>query len=130
MKKYVFSILIILICIIMVGCGNNKNDKFKISLDSNPTTGYKWTHKLSKKGIIKVKSSYDDSKCAEDMVGCGGQQIYEITALKPGSTTLTLTYAFVNADANKETKTAIYKITVDNNLKITEEHSGTYFNGN
>ena len=131
MKKIILSLLIVLLCVFTVGCNNNReNDSFEISLYSNSSTGYSWSEKLSEEGIVEISSRYDNSGCAEGVAGCGGQKIYTVKALKPGKVTLTLTYQFVDPDKDRDKLFAIYNITVDKNLKITEEHSGNYFEVN
>ncbi len=131
MKKIILSILIILLCVVTVGCKNEKGkDSLEISLYNNSSTGYSWSEELSEEGIVEISSSYDNSNCPKGVAGCGGQKIYTIKALKPGKVTLTLTYQFVDPDKDRDKLFAIYNITVDKNLNITEEHSGNYFEVN
>ena len=115
---------------IMTGCKTKKNDNsFEFKLASNASTGYSWNYELSKEGIVDVSYVYDDSNCKKDVVGCGGQKIYTVKALKPGKVKLSLTYSFVGTDA-KDNKTATYVITVNDDLTISETHYGTYFKEN
>lgn len=116
---------------IVTGCGDKKKedkegDSFKISLYSNSSTGYSWSYTVSNEGIIDISESYDDSNCPPENEGCGGQQVYKVKALKPGKTTISLKYSFVEPD-ERDYETAIYEITVNDDLSITETHSGTYF---
>ena len=131
MKKIIFSLLIVLLCVFTAGCNNNReNDSFEIPLYSNSSTGYSWSEELSEEGIVEISSRYDNSGCDEGVAGCGGEKIYTVKALKPGKVTLTLTYQFVDPDKDRDKLFAIYNITVDKNLNITEEHSGNYFEVN
>lgn len=137
MKKKIIIILIILVVLIAIGFmffkGNNKGSSktegstFTFSLDSNSSTGYSWKEKVSTEGIIDVSHEYDNSGCPPDAVGCGGKNVYTVKALKPGRVKLTMTYSFGDGINKKTEKTAIYRITVTDDLKISETHSGSYF---
>lgn len=133
MKKFLFSIMAVLLCITMTGCGGKKeqndSNRLKISLYSNASTGYSWSYTVSNEDIISISKYYDNSGCAKDVVGCGGNDVFTIKGLKPGKVTLSMKYAFVDPD-ERETKTAIYEITVNDDLSISETHSGTYFDEN
>lgn len=118
MKK----ILLIIILIIMTGCKQNV-EGYIIKLYSNPSTGYSWEYTLSDENIIEVSYIYDDSNCAKNIVGCGGQNIYTIKPLKPGKVKLELVYKSVNNDKIEAT----YEITVNEDMSITETHYGKYF---
>ena len=126
MKKYLILLMVIIV-LTLTACGKNnaKTDKLEISLYSNSSTGYSWSYDVSQEGIINILESYDDSNCPKDVVGCGGEVIYTVTGLKPGKVTLSLEYKFV--DGSRMEYNAIYEITVNDDLSISEEHSGTYF---
>ena len=138
MKKKIIIVLIVLAVLIAIGFmvfkinkkGSSKTEgaTFTFSLDSNSSTGYSWKEKVSVKGIIDVSHEYDNSGCPPDVVGCGGKNVYTVKALKPGRVKLTMTYSFGDGNNQKTEKTAIYKITVTDDLKISETHSGSYFN--
>ena len=128
MKKIIFGLFIVLLCVVTIGCGNKKDGStFEITLPDSASSGYKWSDELSEKGIVEVTSKTDYSSCPKNTDGCSGKQIYTLKALKPGSVTLTLTYAFFDDSKDREKYKAIYEITVDDDLKITETHSGSYF---
>ena len=125
MKRRISNIfIVILICFILVGCKDKKN--LKISLYSNGSTGYKWTYQVDKNDIIDISMKYDDSGCPPKTAGCGGHEIYTIKGIKPGKVTLSFDYSFITPD-KYPSKTAIYEITVNNDLSIKETHYGTYF---
>ncbi len=129
MSKFKLSLAIGACVLITAGAiylilANNKKD-LTISLDSNPSTGYTWVYSVSESEVVKISEDYEN-KCDAEMVGCGGKSIFTIKPLKQGKTTITFTYSRSwEEDANP--KTAIYEINVSDNLKITEKHSGSYF---
>ena len=127
-KKNKMIIIIALVCLILIGCQKNKetNKHLKISLYSNPSTGYRWTYNIDKQDIIDISKKYDNSNCSPKAEGCGGKEIYTIKGLKPGKVTLTLIYSFIEKD-KYPSKTATYEITVNDDLSITETHDGSYF---
>lgn len=129
-KKIFLSILAIFMIASMTGCKTKKqeehNNIFEISLMDNSSTGYSWKYELSEEGIIDVTYGSDYSKCPKENEGCTGRRVYTIKALKPGKVKLSLTYSFVEPDKYKK-KTAIYEITVNDDLTISETHYGTYF---
>lgn len=130
MKKIFLNLILVFAIMIMTGCKTKKNDNsFEFKLASNASTGYSWNYELSKEGIVDVSYVYDDSNCNKNVVGCGGQNVYTVKALKPGKVKLSLTYSFVGTEA-KDNKTATYVITVNDDLTVSETHYGTYFKEN
>ena len=131
MKKYLI-VLMVIIAVTLTACGKSDNneksdtkiDKLEISLYDNASTGYHWEYSVSEDGIIKIDIG-SKNDCPKDVVGCGGEAIYTITGLKPGKVTLNLEYKFV--DGSRMEYNAIYEITVNDDLSISESHSGTYF---
>ncbi len=129
-KKAILILIAIITCLCLVGCGDKKEeekkeDVLKISLYDNSSTGYTWSYTVSEEDIIEISETTDYSNCPPDVAGCGGKKIYTIKGLKPDKTTLSLDYTSIphgNTD-----KTAVYEITVDKDLNITETHSGSYF---
>ena len=121
------SIVVILVLIVVFIKALSKNNLI-IELDSNPTTGYDWTYEISDKNIIKLSESYK-SECDGEMVGCGGVKIYKVKALKSG--TLTINFKYERPwEKDENIIMATYEIKIDKNLKITQTHSGNYFNQN
>jgi len=117
MKK----IIILLAIIIITGC--KRIEKLKIELLTSPTTGYKWSYNISN-DIIEIKEEYDDSNCKKESMGCGGKNIYTITPKEQGTTTIDFEYCFVGIENCINAK---YELNIDEKLKITETHTGTYF---
>lgn len=65
---------------------------FSVTLDSNPTTGYKW--QLAKpldEGILKLVGS-EYKKPATKLVGAGGKEIWVFKATAKGRTSIRLKY--------------------------------------
>ena len=140
-KKILFSIL--LVCLLMVGCGkksstkqkeesNNNNtnvvtagDSIDIKLDSNSSTGYSWTYDLSGDDVVTLTHSYEEGENCEGLDGCGGQEIFTVTATGAGEVEFNLSYVSVTGETTAYE--ANYIITIDDDLKITETHSGSYF---
>lgn len=119
MKK----IILILTILIVTGC--KQKPKYKIELDSNPSTGYDWHYEITN-NIIDFERNYDDSNCKEGILGCGGKTIYTLTPLKKGTTTVEFKYC---RGYQEPCIKAIYEITIDKDLNITETHKGSYFLG-
>ncbi|HBM3161054.1 MULTISPECIES: protease inhibitor I42 family protein [Enterobacteriaceae] len=65
----------------------------KLSLESNPTTGYGWMIKDLPDGLIFVSGGYEQSKdCPKGAVGCGGEEVLHFIGEKKGESTLKLIY--------------------------------------
>ncbi len=128
MKRKWIIYLLLLLSVVLVGCSskNKSAESFEISLYDNSSTGYYWSYDIDNKGIVDIAESSDYSKCPSDVDGCGGEKIYKVKALKSGKVRLSLEYKS-SAHSDYETKTAVYDITVNKDLSITESHFGTYF---
>lgn len=70
-----------------VGVGEN----FKISLESNPTTGYSWTADFDET-ILKLKEDKYYSNSKPGLIGGGGRQLFTFEALLPKYAQLTMNY--------------------------------------
>lgn len=136
-KAKLFSILLVCL-LVLVGC-SKKDDKkenkkeeqkklgesFEIKLDSNSSTGYNWTYDVVGDDAVVLSYKYEDGEGCEDRVGCGGYEIYTVTASSKGKVNIKFTYARPNDDT--DSLEANYEVTVDKDLKIKETHSGSYF---
>ena len=69
------------------------NEKFKIGLESNPSTGYHWSANFDSGFLKLVKSKYIPPKDDDLIAGQPGTQKFVFKALKPGETDITLNYA-------------------------------------
>jgi len=61
----------------------------KLKIESNPTTGYKWTAKVSTDVLIIAKEDYFSSS---DLLGAGGIQEFDFEAIKAGETDIIMNY--------------------------------------
>ena len=126
MRKIIGSLLVVTSIACLTGCGaKNKGENFEFELYSNSSTGYKWEYAFTKNDIVEVKKDYK-SDCGDDMVdGCGGKDIFKIIPKKAGKTKMNLKYcSFSWNDCSKD---VTYEFTVSDDLKITEKHSGSYY---
>jgi len=78
------------------GASNNTihtsaNEKFNISLDSNPSTGYQWQIKTMDQSMVKLVSN-EYTPPTSGLVGAAGKQVLIFDALKEGNTMIVLEY--------------------------------------
>lgn len=67
---------------------------FKISLPSNPTTGYNWGVRAIPQNLVLLAMGYEQSKdCGPHMVGCSGHSVFTFRALETGKGSVALQYA-------------------------------------
>ena len=65
-------------------------EKFQIELAANATTGYQWDITNTRNPVIKLVGN--DYKVNSDLIGAGGQQIYNFIAKAKGKTKLQIIY--------------------------------------
>lgn len=66
-------------------------DEIHFSVESKPTTGYRWMIKGIPESLIFVSSDYKQSEdCKDGAVGCSGKQTFTFIAQKTGKGELTL----------------------------------------
>ena len=122
----VIVVILATICIILA-LNNNKQDAdgkvLKIEFYDNASMGNTWKYDVDNKDIVSISSKTDYSGC-EGRDGCSGKIIYSVKALKPGK--VKITFKWINYDDELQDD-AIYEITVDDDLSISEKHSGSYF---
>ena len=107
MKKYGF---IIIILIIVVGGAfwisskeeapsnelktneleTKKDDNFSVILEANPTTGYQWAIDFEADYLQLVDREY--TPASSELIGGGGDEIFNFLALKSGQTEITFSY--------------------------------------
>ncbi len=63
-------------------------DDAVLELPENPTTGYRWAFEISDSAIASVDGSQFRPRSSQ--MGSGGDRLFKITALAPGSTEITL----------------------------------------
>ncbi|MGO9570677.1 MAG: protease inhibitor I42 family protein [Desulfomonilaceae bacterium] len=66
------------------------NKEFKISLDSNPTTGYKWEASFDK-AFVQLKADRF-KRPAKALIGAGGIQTFVFLPVKQGETSIRFVY--------------------------------------
>ncbi|MBQ6066987.1 MAG: protease inhibitor I42 family protein [Clostridia bacterium] len=88
--------------------------------DSNPTTGYDWTAVLDGDCVELTRDEYKQDASAPGMAGVGGRQYYDFTAVKPGTVTVTFTYARSWGTTDSDI-TCVAVITVADDLTVTVE---------
>lgn len=72
-----------------------------VKLGSNYTTPYRWTPemKVGDPGVLK-QTSHEFVPPSSDALGAPGTEVWEFTALKPGTTTIGTSYtSFVDKDS-------------------------------
>lgn len=67
-------------------------NSFTLRLNSNPTTGYRWTASYDDKVLALIGSDYQPDGNG-NLVGQGGQDIWRFKALQAGTTELKMTYS-------------------------------------
>ena len=92
-------------------------------LDSNPTTGYDWTAVVDGDCVELTRDEYQQDEAAPGMAGVGGRQYYDFTAVKPGTATVTFTYAR-SWETTDDDIVLTAKITVADDLTVTVSEFG------
>lgn len=102
-----FVALLVLVALLVAGCapGGLKEytspsqpielkvgESFMITLESNPTTGYKWESGFDQSLLKLVKSEYKQDASKPGMVGVGGREQFTFAGLKAGDAQVKMTY--------------------------------------
>ena len=72
--------------------GVKVGEQFTITLESNPTTGYKWESNFDQNLLNLVKSEYKADPQAQGRVGAGGKEQFIFEGLKAGEAQIKMTY--------------------------------------
>ena len=141
MKKTKLILGVLLVALLVVGCGkkdkkkdnpDNPNntvvagDKLDIKLDANPSTGYEWTYEVAGDDVIVLESRFEEDKDCKGLDGCGGKEIYTVSSVAAGNVKIKFIYARPES-GDPYNLVAEYDITINDDLVISETHSGTYF---
>jgi inhibitor of cysteine peptidase len=94
-------------------------NRARIELDGNPTTGYNWTYTLSGEGVVQeVSSDYVPDPNSIGATGAGGTFVFEFESIAEGEVEITFLYRREWEDV-VATRTAVYRATVDADLNLT-----------
>ncbi len=88
----------------------NVGDLAKVTLESNPTTGYYWYESYSKKGILNLVSN--DYVVDSNLIGAGGKQTFTFKGVAKGDCTIILKYYRSFEGENKAIKVVSYNVKV------------------
>lgn len=132
------SLLLISIFILLVssGCTAKKivlpsgseveGDKLTITLEENPTTGYVWTLKVGTENIVALESDeYIATQTSENIVGSGGNHIWNFKGVSPGETVLTFKYYRPWEKEDTAIETRIFTVIVSEEGDISSVVSGS-----
>ena len=89
-----------------------KGDKFLVVLDSNPTTGYQWEANVDS-DYIKLDDKSFNSESSEEMVGAGGYETFNFTALESGETEITFSYLRPWEEGVEPVEKKVYNIIIE-----------------
>ncbi len=71
----------------------NVGDTLKISLASNPSTGFQWAEKLLiSEPKVLTQTSHETAPSKTNMPGAAGTEVWTLQAKAPGNTTVSSTY--------------------------------------
>ena len=124
--KRIISLGVVFMLMSMVGCGMRKPQTMKISLESNPSTGYSWTVTQDTE-LFDVSDEYIESQSEEGMVGVGGQQVFTLEPKAVGTTDVTFVYSRPWEDSSENDTTVSYTVVVTKDMQITVD--ATKFEG-
>jgi inhibitor of cysteine peptidase len=84
-------------------------EKFFVTLEANPTTGYGWQVDFDPVYIELLVKNYVPS--SPELIGSGGEEIFEFLAKESGGTAITFSYQ--RPWEEESIKEEIYEITID-----------------
>ena len=92
-------------------------DTFSVTLCSNPTTGFQWAHfaQISDRSVLEQTShqfSLPESGNQPPAPGTPGQEIWTFSALKKGTSIVSMEYSQPWLDGNKGEWTFVLNVTV------------------
>lgn len=116
MKKYLIGIVALFL---LSACGKEEltPQTVTFTLDSNPTTGYRWQVEQSEE-LFNVITSFSVSEADKPVTGAGGEETITLEPLKAGETEVTLTYARPWENGG-QTDQLVYTFEIDKNLQVT-----------
>ena len=105
------------IILALAGCGTGSPQIMKLSLDSNPTTGYSWTVTQDPE-LFNVGEEYLENSHEKGMTGVGGQQVFSLAPKEAGTSEVTFTYARPWEDPEADSTVVSYTVEVSKDMKI------------
>ncbi|NYT01701.1 MAG: protease inhibitor I42 family protein [Methanosarcinales archaeon] len=94
-------------------------EDFYISLESNPTTGYSWAASFDEEALTLVDQTHVPYEQPSGLMGGGGRDLFTFQGLRPGETTVKMTYSrpWENATMPK-IRTYVVRVAEDNTTLI------------
>lgn len=87
-----------------------------ISLDENPSTGYRWEYTSSPEGVLLLTNDAYHSDAPAGVVGAGGVRAFSFAGVKEGKTVLTFSY--LRAWEGSPIRTVVIEVTVTADKQI------------
>lgn len=117
MKKAIALVLALaaVVMLLCAGCGAQAQVA-TLTLTSNPTTGYSWMASQSEE-LFTITSEYTPDSTDPAITGAGGTQVFTLTPVKAGTTTVTFVYARSWEDAGDADSCAFF-VTVGKDMTI------------
>ncbi len=89
-----------------------KGDTLRIVLESNPSTGYSWGISTVDDAVLENTENRYESACdSAEMVGCGGEEVWDFKGIAAGTTTLEM--AYYRSWESPETAVRTFTLTVE-----------------
>ena len=130
MKKKILIVMVLFFGLLLTGCNKKETSNIivekntiKVELDLNSESGYSWSYIVNNQDIVSISKTYVGD-CSNNVDNCDGKDIYEVKGLKEGTAVVTFDYVNENDEVENE---AIYVFVVDENLNVSENHYGSYF---
>lgn len=127
-KRKLLSLVLIvgILALLVVGCGQKEPQTATLRLGANPTTGYEWTAEQDQE-IFDITSEYVEDDADASVVGAGGTQVFVLTPKEAGTAEVTFSYARSwEEEANSQLR---YTLTVDKNMQIKMESAAGDIDG-
>lgn len=77
--------------LMLMGCGAKEQKNFKVELEENATTGYRWFYEIADETVVQCVED-ETVEGDKDKAGAPGTRVFEFSGMKEGETTITFTY--------------------------------------
>jgi inhibitor of cysteine peptidase len=92
----------------------NVGDTLKVTLASNPSTGFQWAEKLLiSEPKVLTQTSYESVPSTTGVPGAAGTEVWTLQAKEPGNTTVSSTYSRPWPGGEKDAWVFSANVTVD-----------------